>query len=184
MSGSDTVTPATAPLAPRLDAAGRRTRLRHYQEQLLERMQAARANTGASVNQLGVQIGAARYLLDLTQAGEIVPVPPLTVVPLTQPWYLGLANIRGNLVGVIDLACYLGDAGPAAGKIEDAARIVTFAAGIGFNCGLLVSRVHGLRQAEKMEGDGATLRDAEGKHWTPLDLTMLVAEERFLHVGL
>ena len=78
MSGSDTVTPGQP--SARLDAAGRRTRLRHYQEQLLERMQAARANTGASVNQLGVQIGAARYLLDLTQAGEIVPVPPLTVV--------------------------------------------------------------------------------------------------------
>ena len=179
MSGQDQAIPH-APLA-RLDAAGRRTRLRQYQEQLLERMQAARANTGASVNQLGVQIGAQRYLLDLTQAGEIVPVPTITTVPLTQHWYLGLANIRGNLVGVIDLARFFGTDSTSAGGD---ARIVTFAGGLGFNCGLLVARVHGLRQAEKMQVQGSQLRDADGVVWTPLDLATLAADERFLHVGL
>ena len=50
---------------PRLtsDGAGRRTRLRQYQVQLLERMQAARNNAGARVNQLGVMIGQERFLL-------------------------------------------------------------------------------------------------------------------------
>jgi twitching motility protein PilI len=28
--------------------------------------------------------------------------------PLTQPWFLGLANIRGNLYSVVDLAGFLG----------------------------------------------------------------------------
>ena len=165
----------------RVDAAGRRTRLRQYQVQLLERMQAARANTGAAVNQLGVQIGAERYLLDLTQAGEIVPLAALTAVPLTQSWYLGLANIRGNLVGVIDLARYLGlgDTPPGADS-----RIVTFAGGLGFNCGLLVARVYGLRHAAGMAPAGAYLRDVDGNDWTALDLAALVADERFLHVGL
>ena len=159
----------------------RRTRLRQYQVQLLERMQAARANTGAAVNQLGVQIGADRYLLDLTQAGEIVPVPPLTAVPLTQAWYLGLANIRGNLVGVIDLARYLDLGDTAAGSDG---RIVTFAGALGFNCGLLVSRVYGLRHGAGMEAADGRLRDADGNEWTALDLAALAADERFLHVGL
>ena len=165
----------------RAGAAERRTRLRQYQVQLLERMQAARANSGAAINQLGVQIGADRYLLDLTEAGEIVPVPPLTAVPLTQAWYLGLANIRGNLVGVIDLARYLGQGETAAGADS---RIVTFAGALGFNCGLLVSRVYGLRHAGGMETVDARLRDADGNEWTALDLGALVADERFLHVGL
>jgi twitching motility protein PilI len=171
--------PAAAP--GRVDAAGRRTRLRQYQVQLLERMQAARANTGAAVNQLGVQIGAERYLLDLTQAGEIVPLTVLTAVPLTQPWYLGLANIRGNLVGVIDLARYLGPGATPAGADS---RVVTFAGALGFNCALLVARVYGLRHAAGMESVGAQLRDADGNDWTALDLAALVADERFLHVGL
>jgi twitching motility protein PilI len=164
----------------RADAAGRRTRLRQYQVQLLERMQAARANAGASVNQLGVQIGSERYLLDLTQAGEIVPVAALTVVPLTQPWYLGLSNIRGNLVGVVDLARYLGLGETAIGPDS---RVITFAGGLGFNCGLLVARVYGLRHAGGMAPAGEYLRDADGNDWTALDLAALVADERFLHVG-
>jgi twitching motility protein PilI len=173
-------TDAAAPGPARLDAAGRRSRLRQYQVQLLERMQAARANTGASVNQLGVAIGAGRYLLDLTQAGEIVPVSALTAVPLTQPWYLGLTNIRGNLVGVVDLARYLGLGETPQGADS---RIVTFAAALGFNCGLLVGRVYGLRNAGAMEAAGDFMRDADGNDWTALDLAALVAEERFLHVG-
>ena len=94
----------------RRDPAARRSRLRLYQEQLLEKMQAARTGAGASAGQLGLAIGATRYLVDLLEVGEIVAPAPLTVVPLTQPWYLGLANVRGSLLGVIDLARYLGEA--------------------------------------------------------------------------
>jgi twitching motility protein PilI len=162
------------------DGAGRRTRLRQYQVQLLERMQAARNNAGARVNQLGVQMGPERFLLDLTQVGEIVPVPSITVVPLTQPWYLGLANVRGNLISVIDLARYQNNAETAIGSDS---RIITFANGLGFNCGLLVSRVYGLRHAAGMESSGERLRDADAIEWTPLDLAALVSDTRFLHVG-
>ena len=162
------------------DAAGRRTRLRQYQVQLLERMQAARSNSGARINHLGVQIGAQRILLDLTQAGEIVPVSPVTTVPLTQPWYLGLANIRGNLVGVIDLARYLklGETGSG----QDA-RFVTFAGALGFNCALLVSKVYGLRHAGDMRQHGDQLRDADANEWDVLDLAALARDPRFLQIG-
>ena len=162
------------------DAAGRRTRLRQYQVQLLERMQAARNNSAARINHLGVQIGPERILLDLTQAGEIVPVAPLTQVPLTQPWYLGLANIRGSLVGIVDLARYLKLGETPAGPDS---RIVTFAAGLGFNCGLLVSRVYGLRHADDMQRQGDHLVDADANEWHALDLAALVRDPRFLQIG-
>lgn len=162
------------------DAAGRRTRLRQYQVQLLERMQAARTNAGARSNHLGVQVGPERVLLDLTQAGEIVPVAPITTVPLAQPWYLGLSNIRGNLVGVVDLARFLrlGDT-----PIGPDSRIVTFASGLGFNCGLLVSRVYGLRHGAEMQVRGEHLVDRDAHEWTLLDLAALVRDPRFLQIG-
>ena len=165
----------------RPDASERRSRLRQYQTQLLARMQAARTGTGAHVNQLGVGIGDERYLIDLTAAGEIVSVAPVTVVPLTQAWYLGLANIRGSLVGVIDLARYVGMKETAIGA---EARLVTFAPALGFNCALLVARVYGLRHAAGMTPHGAQLVDADQQAWTPIDLAALVRDERFLHVGL
>jgi twitching motility protein PilI len=162
----------------------RRSRLREYQVQLLERMQAARTTSGARVNQLGVAIGARRYLLDLLDAGEIVPAAPVTPVPLTQPWYLGLANVRGNLVGVIDLARYFGDGAANAPPAGPAVRLVTFSPALGFNCALLAERVYGLRHAAGMTSAGDLLRDADGNEWTPLSLASLVREERFLHIGL
>lgn len=166
------------------DAAGqkgaaRRARLRQYQEQLLERMQAARTSSGARAHQLGVEIGGMRYLLDLVEAGEIVPLPPLAAVPLTQPWYLGLANVRGSLLGVVDLARYLDpQAQPTPGT-----RLVTFAPGLGFPCALLVAKVVGLRHAADMTPLDARLRDADGQEWTPLSLAALAREDRFLHVA-
>lgn len=171
------------------DAAARRTRLRQYQEQLLERMQAARTREGGAAHQLGVEIGGVRYLLELLEAGEIVPVPQLATVPLTQPWYLGLANVRGNLVGVIDLARYLGQDGaasvaPAPAPTPTALRLVTFGPALGFPGALLVTRVYGLRRAIDMRTEDGRLIDADGNEWTPLALSALVRDERFLQVGL
>ena len=166
---------------PALDPAARSTRLREYQEQLLERMQAAKSGSGAPIQQLGMQVGGTRYLLDLLEAGEIVSPVPLARVPLTVPWYLGLANVRGTLVGVIDLARYLGEEGaPPAGP---GARLVTFAPSLGVNCALLADRVYGLRQAGSMQRVGDALRDADDILWTPLSLAALVREERFLRVA-
>lgn len=170
------------------DPSARRARLRQYQQQLLERMQAARTSSGTRAHQLGVEIGGVRYLIDLAEAGEIVPLPALAAVPLTQPWYLGLANIRGSLVGVVDLGRYWGQAGgrPAAQGTapQGAARVITLAPALGVPCGLLATRVFGLRHAADMQPDGQQLRDADGQAWTPLALAALVREERFLQVGL
>jgi twitching motility protein PilI len=171
------------------DPAARRTRLRQYQEELLERMQAARSSTGARTHQLGVEIGGERYLLDLLDAGEIVPVPALTSVPLTQPWYLGLANIRGSLIGVVDLARFFSgqrDAqrGQQGSEHTAAARLVTFAPALGLPCGFLAGRVHGLRQLADMRPQDGRLVDADGNAWTPLALAVLAQDERFLQVGL
>lgn len=170
--------------AGRRDPAARRTRLRLYQEQLLERMQAAKNGAGASVAQLGLAIGGARYLVDLAEVGEIVAPVPVTPVPLTRPWYLGLANVRGSLLGVIDLARYLDDGHVAAAAVPGSTpRLLVFAPALGLNCALLASAVYGLRHAGTMTRDGDALRDLEGNTWMPLSLAALVREERFLHIA-
>jgi twitching motility protein PilI len=170
--------------AGRRDPAARRTRLRLYQEQLLERMQAAKNGAGASVAQLGLAIGGVRYLVDLAEVGEIVAPVPVTPVPLTRPWYLGLANVRGSLLGVIDLARYLDDGHVAAAAVPGSTpRLLAFAPALGLNCALLASAVYGLRHAGTMTRDGDALRDLEGNTWMPLSLAALVREERFLHIA-
>jgi twitching motility protein PilI len=174
------------------DAGARRTRLREFQAQLVERMQAVRTGAQEYASQLGVMVGQRRWLLNLQEAGEIVSVGAITPVPLTQRWFLGLTNIRGNLISVIDFA---GFQGFPATPIDKESRIVAFAPALSFNSGLLVSRVIGLRSMSDMEPDehseaGATpwcarrYRDRESHIWTELNLSLIVQDPKFLHVGL
>ena len=180
------------------DGAERRSRLRQYQVQLLERMQAAKSGAAVGGRELGVLVGGQRCLLDLTQISEIVPLQAVTPVPLAQPWYQGLSNIRGNLTGIIDLARYRGDAALASTLAPAGAegRYVTFAPGLSFNCALLVERVLGLRNLGDMrrsDDDGGAdappwcrqrYLDADAQQWRRIDLSLLVREARFLQVGL
>lgn len=175
------------------EQSSRRTRLREFQAQLVERMQAVTSGAQVHASQLGVLVGEERCLLNLQQAGEIVSVGAITEVPLTQPWFLGLANIRGSLVSVVDLAHFRGQS-PT--PIEKECRIVAFAPSLSFNSGLLVSRVLGLRNLADMEtcepAHGMAsepwavrhYRDRESQIWTELDLSLIVQDPRFLHVGL
>ena len=43
----------------------------------------------------------------LGEVVEILEFPELSTIPLTQPWVRGIANVRGNLLPVIDLNGYL-----------------------------------------------------------------------------
>lgn len=184
---------ATEKVLKKPDTVGRRTRLREFQAQLVERMQAARSGVDTRVNQLGVMIGRNRWLLNLQEAGEIVSVGGITQVPLTQDWFLGLTNIRGNLISVIDFARFQGQA-PT--PIDKDSRIVAFAPALSFNSGLLVSRVMGLRNVAEMKvhSDAATAEggawkaqryvDNESQVWTELNLSLVVQDPQFLHVGL
>jgi twitching motility protein PilI len=175
------------------DSVSRRTRLREFQTKLVERMQAATSGVTTQASKLGVMIGQTRWLLSLHEAGEIVSVSQITKVPLTQDWFLGLTNIRGNLVSVIDLANFRG---MAPTPIDKESRIVAFAPSLSFNSGLLVTRVMGLRNVAEMDlqqGDDAgnavpwTVRrylDRDSQVWTELDLSLIVQDPQFLHVGI
>ena len=174
------------------DSGGRRTRLREFQTKLVERMQAATSGAATQASQLGVMIGQTRWLLNLQEAGEIVSVGQITKVPLTQDWFLGLTNIRGNLISVIDLAHFRG---MPLTPVDKESRIIAFAPSLSFNSGLLVSRVMGLRNVAEMElqPDAETgaaawamkrYLDRESQVWTELDLSLIVQDPHFLHVGI
>jgi twitching motility protein PilI len=68
--------------------------LHEFQSYLAARL--AGTSNQSSAGLLGVQAGPDYWLLDLADSGEIVPLTPLTEVPLTKPWFAGIANIRGT----------------------------------------------------------------------------------------
>ena len=168
--------------------------LRAFQRELATRLA---AKTAAQVEQsrLGIACGGEQWLIRLADAGEVIAVPQLASVPMTKPWYLGIANIRGNLYGVIDFAGFLGRPVEAIAPGAGQARLVLFGPRAGeLRAGLVVQRVLGLRNlAELVRGDPPTAAPAwygarwtapAGGVWQEIDLAQLAQDAAFLQVGL
>ena len=56
---------------------------------------------------VGYRIGHKRLASGFDEVVEILPMPQVTPVPGSQPWLLGVANIRGNLLPIVDLKQFL-----------------------------------------------------------------------------
>ncbi|HSV52125.1 MAG TPA: chemotaxis protein CheW [Burkholderiaceae bacterium] len=172
-----------------------REALRELQSRLASRLQAAR-NEGQSVSWLAVESGGKRYLFPLSQSGEIFPWGSVQAVPYTQPWFLGVANLRGGLFGVIDLAAFV-SGGPSQQTQRTApsdASLLALNAALEVNCALLVQRLSGLRGVEAFaasieapEGSpayfGHVYVDAKGVHWQEINLQLLSQSSEFLSIS-
>src|SRR5450830_246251 len=177
-----------------LPDAGKSSRLHEFQALLLDRMEAARGGASMRDSRLGVVVGELHCLLDLREASEIANLMPITKVPMTKDWYLGLANVRGNLVGVVDLVRFFGGQAQVPDKES---RVIVVAAGLSGTSGFMVSRVLGLRHIEEMTalapaddtgagelGAGKRYLDRDGQEWCEISLAAIVGDARFLQVGL
>jgi twitching motility protein PilI len=56
---------------------------------------------------VGFRIGSRRLAAGFDEVREILPLPQVTPVPGAQPWMLGVANVRGNLLPIVDLKQFL-----------------------------------------------------------------------------
>ena len=56
---------------------------------------------------VGFRLGQRRLVSSFDEVMEILPMPPVTPVPGAQNWMLGVANVRGTLLPVVDLKQFL-----------------------------------------------------------------------------
>lgn len=167
--------------------------LRELQGRLAERLQEAR-DLDQTVGWLAVEAAGYPFLLPLAEAGEIFQPGTLMSVPHVLPWFLGVANLRGALTGVVDLAGFLGLRERLPASVRDQARLVVFNPRLEVNAALLVDRLAGLRNAEQLVPEaqpeptapafvGARYRDLSGRVWQELRLAVLARDERFLRIA-
>ena len=162
--------------------------LHEFQSYLAARL--AGTSNQSSAGLLGIQAGPDYWLLDLADSGEIIPLTPLTKVPLTKPWFAGIANIRGNLYSVVDLSAFLGkEATPQ----NTSSRLLLIGTRHGSNAALLVTRMIGLRNIEALTPETVApgvpdwapeaYSDNEGRRWNKLKVRELLADEAFMDIG-
>ena len=171
-----------------------REALRELQTRLASRLQAARTEGSSVSSWLAVESAGNLYLLPLAQAGEIFPWVSVQAVPYTQRWFLGVANLRGALVGVVDLAGLMGSAGSRSEQALSESSLLALNAALEVNAALLVDRLAGLRGADAFVSSepppedaprffGTTYIDSSGIRWQELNLQILSQHPDFLSIS-
>ncbi len=141
---------------------------------------------------VGFRLTDMHLVAPLDQVLEVLPCPQITLVPGTKSWLKGVANVRGNLLTIVDLPEFFGK--PTV-FIDDRARLLVMNIP-GLNTALLVNEVLGLRhfdeelERQDLSGlddpvlvhlNGGFLRD--GVLWGVFDTKSLADSLSFRHVA-
>lgn len=57
---------------------------------------------------IGFSLMGRRFVAPMDEVSEMLEVPPYTRLPGVQPWVRGVANVRGRLLPLFDLAAFFG----------------------------------------------------------------------------
>jgi twitching motility protein PilI len=175
-------------------ATRNRQALRDLQTRLAGRLQQARTE-GVSASWLAIESAGRSMLLPLAQSGEIFPLSSVQTVPYTQSWFLGVANLRGGLFGVVDFASFVTGQLPArrSDSAREQARLVSLNPALEINCAILIDRLSGLRNAQDFvardEAEigapsffAGSFTDRNGKVWQEINLQAMSNQADFLTI--
>lgn len=142
---------------------------------------------------IGFRIGAEHFVTGRGDVREVLPIPePLTRVPGSRAWLRGIANVRGQLLTVVDLKAFLGVGGSA---LDRRSRVLV-AASREVPTALIVEEVVGIRRFARSDFkqdvpmpllgcdrylDGGFVQGSEV--WRRFNLDKLLGDERFLNAG-
>lgn len=90
---------------------------------------------------IGFRIGNDKLIASMSEVEEILDLPQYTIVPGVKSWVVGVANVRGSLLPLLDLKGFI--LGEDMHKRKNGRVIVIDYKG--FNTGLLVEEVYGMR---------------------------------------
>jgi twitching motility protein PilI len=113
---------------------------------------------------IGFRIGSRYLVSSINEVNEILTYPSLTLVPGTRNWLLGVANVRGNLVPLIDLRQYLEGERTL---VSEASRVLLVRQA-GGSVGLLIDEVLGQRNfSEEQRADAVGEEDDRYARFVP-----------------
>lgn len=142
---------------------------------------------------IGFLIGDTRLLSKIGDISEILEMPDFTRVPGAKPWVVGIANVRGNLLPLMDVQGFM--TGELLQNHKSGRVLVTNVRGS--HTGLVVSEVLGLRyfsldeQVNELPHIDNALKpfikqvfQKENQLWPVLNLQALMDDERFMRAAL
>jgi twitching motility protein PilI len=142
---------------------------------------------------IGFRLGKLNLVAPLGEVAEILTPPSLSKVPRTKSWVCGIANVRGNLLPIMDLQGYLHDR-PASLNRRNRILVVNHD---GVYSGLVVDAVLGLRhfredqRCDELPGEDESIHrymkfgfKAGGEHWGVFSMYDLAETPNFLQAAV
>lgn len=137
---------------------------------------------------VGFRIGSDKLIAAMDEVKEILDLPEYTTVPGVQSWVVGVANVRGSLLPILDMKGFvLGE------DIEQRqkGRVIVIEYK-GFNTGLVVEEIYGMRHflikdetdelPQISEGIAPYVKKAfrqESEYWPVFSFVQMTRDERF-----
>ena len=142
---------------------------------------------------IGFRLGDLQLVAPLAEVSELLTPPNLSQVPRTKAWVCGIANVRGNLLPIMDLQGYLHD---RAAAFNRRSRILVVNHQ-GVYAGLVVDAVLGLRhfreeqRCAELPGDDAHMHQymphgfkVGNEHWGVFSMHQLAEAPQFLKAAV
>jgi twitching motility protein PilI len=175
-----------------LSSDHRKVRLREFQSMILDKLNQAQ-HRASQPTFVGLQINQRNWLINTQDAGELIRPEKITKIPLTVPWYLGITNYRGVLVGCVDLALFHQEPILTRQKHQ---QLLVIHPKFSTPLGILVNKTLGLRRQDQLtfppiiktqkltSGQRSWYQsgivDQDGMAWDLLDVHQLMMQEAFL----
>lgn len=141
---------------------------------------------------VGFRLGDQRYVAAREEVREILTLPDATRVPGAKEWLRGLANVRGQLLPIIDLRAFL-DGTPVTPDRQTRALVVSYE---DIPAGLVVDEVLGFRRFGESQREDEPPSTEEGASeyvtgsfraddglWGVFSLRSLVESQAFLQAA-
>ncbi|MEJ2360594.1 MAG: chemotaxis protein CheW [Gammaproteobacteria bacterium] len=142
---------------------------------------------------IGFRVGDILMVSSLGEIGEILVYPTLTRVPQAKPWVKGIANVRGNLLPVMDLRNFIEG---IATELSRRSRVLMIQSE-NLTAGLLVDEAMGMRHFFDEDRVGGLSSVPEeyrefisagykqgNTQWGVFSMPRLTANKRFLEVAV
>jgi twitching motility protein PilI len=142
---------------------------------------------------LGFRVGNSRLIASMSDVKEILDLPDVTSVPGVKPWVIGIANVRGSLLPIMDMRGFLlGDDG----KQRKKGRVIVIDY-MGVNTGLVVEEIFGMRHFRDGDAsdEAANVPDdispyiekvyqQDEEYWPVFSFNELAQDKRFAQASL
>ena len=142
---------------------------------------------------VGFRIGDSKLIAAMSDVKEILDLPEFTTVPGVKSWIVGVANVRGSLLPIMDMKGYL--LGEDI-KQRHKGRVIVIDYK-GFNTGLVVEEIYGMRHFRESDeiSDIPEVHESilpyierafkqDDEYWPVISFHEMTQDERFVQASL